>query len=476
MPTPTDTTDWTARAVPSALTPERLAALVDRSLDAVEGMLFTATAREDLDDIGRWQQLKDQAFAGQLRAIVAAYNRASSQHRFFAGDEVGLAIGATPTTGGVLVTFACQVTELPGLLEAVEAGMITERHVRAVIAELDKVTGLSLEQRQAIVLVMLARFDSHTPGELARLVRRLIVTVDRAAAQTRQDTATRSRRVQVFDDVDGQGVLHARGPVALIAAIKERLRAELHGMSVDGEDARSTEQRELDLFVDLLTRGTLDDQPVAPYAVQVIVPFSTATGGDLELAEIAGYGPILPSTARDLLTQSASMTQVAVNEDGAVIAVSDSVPGPAATGAGAYPNDLPTAVDPEDAGNGVDGVDGVDGVEVVDEVLAAIKAMRTPPVLRPLATGAYRPSARLSLFIAVRDRTCVFPGCHRRVTDKDHRIPWPLGPTDPENLQNLCRHHHRAKQAAFTVDLTTDGDYRWTTRGGWQFLRKRQGY
>ncbi|MCW2600938.1 MAG: hypothetical protein JWM02_2767, partial [Frankiales bacterium] len=61
-------------------------------------------------------------------------------------------------------------------------------------------------------------------------------------------------------------------------------------------------------------------------------------------------------------------------------------------------------------------------------------------------------------------------------TDKDHRLPWPLGPTDPANLQCLCRHHHRAKHTAFTVTLTPDGDYRWTTRGGWQFPRQRHRY
>jgi hypothetical protein len=39
----------------------------------------------------------------------------------------------------------------------------------------------------------------------------------------------------------------------------------------------------------------------------------------------------------------------------------------------------------------------------------------------------------------------------------------------------LCRRHHRAKQAVFTVELI-DRDYRWTTRGGWQFWRRHQGY
>ena len=117
--------------MPVAMTEEKLAALVDRALDGVDGMLFTATPREQLDEIGRWQQLKDQAFAGQLRAIVAAYNRASSDDRFFAGDEVGLAIGAASTTGGNLVVLALKVAALPGLLEAVSAGMLTERHVHA---------------------------------------------------------------------------------------------------------------------------------------------------------------------------------------------------------------------------------------------------------------------------------------------------------------------------------------------------------
>ena len=133
MPT---STDWTARAVPTALSPERLAALVDRSISRTDGLLFTATPTEELDEIGRWQQLKDQAFAGQMRAIVASYNRAAAHEREFAADEIGLAIGATTTTGGNLLAQALSLDALPGLLEAVEAGVLTERHVLAVLREL----------------------------------------------------------------------------------------------------------------------------------------------------------------------------------------------------------------------------------------------------------------------------------------------------------------------------------------------------
>src|SRR3954447_23332649 len=104
MPTsPSVGSAWSSRPVQSALSPEQLGELVESSIARTDGLLFTATPTEELDEIGRWQRHKDQAFAGQMRAIVAAYNRANTEHRQFAADEVGLAIGATSTTGGNLV-------------------------------------------------------------------------------------------------------------------------------------------------------------------------------------------------------------------------------------------------------------------------------------------------------------------------------------------------------------------------------------
>ena len=112
--------------------------------------------------------------------------------------------------------------------------------------------------------------------------------------------------------------------------------------------------------------------------------------------------------------------------------------------------------------------------------LSLAQLMSQPPKQRlmpeQLGSAAYVTPSRLKRYLQARDRTCVFPGCHRRITDIDHRIPWPLGPTAADNLQLLCRHHHRAKQAVFTVELTAEGDYLWTSRGGWQFVRHRQGY
>jgi hypothetical protein len=436
MSTASVAVDWSSRPVPSALSAERLAAFVDRAVSRTEGLLFTATPAEELDEIGRWQQLKDQAFAGQVRAIVAAYNRAGAQQREFAGDEVGLAVGATSTTGGNLVAQALAVAELPGLLEAVEAGLLTERHVLAVLRELGKVD-LTVEQRHAVVLVMLARYRGQAPGELARLVARLIVQVDRAAAAARDAQAARGRRVWFSRDVDGQAVMTARGPAAQIAAIRAALEATLP-TEVEPGDERTRDAREFDLLYDLLTGG----ESVGSWHAEVVVPFSTADGGDLELAEIPGLGPILPSTARDLLEQCETASQTAVDETGAVIAVSDV-----------------TAVgDP------------------VGQRLR--QAMSAAPVLRDLTGTGYRFPPRLRRFLEARDRTCVFPGCGRRATrtDKDHRIPWPAGRTSADNGECLCRHHHRAKHAVFTILRDTDGSYVWITRGGWEFRRHPKGF
>src|ERR1700712_2211980 len=123
-----ETACWDERPVPAALSPEDPAGLVNPALAGAGPLLFTATPREELDEIGRFQQLKDQAWVGMVRAIVAAYNRAPVEQREFACDEVALAVGAGFGTATRLVLEALAVSALPGLVESVSAGILTERH------------------------------------------------------------------------------------------------------------------------------------------------------------------------------------------------------------------------------------------------------------------------------------------------------------------------------------------------------------
>jgi hypothetical protein len=177
--------------------------------------------------------------------------------------------------------------------------------------------------------------------------------------------------------------------------------------------------------------------------LQVVVPIDTATGDSDQLGELPGLGPILPSTCRDLLTRATTLTRICTDaRTGQVLAVDDPIP---------------VHRDP-------------------DAIRAALAALRTaPPVLPDLTTHRYRPTARALRFVRLRDRTCRFPGCTRpaRYTDVDHRIPWPLGPTDPRNLHCLCRHHHRAKQSSlFTVHTEPDGSTVWTIRSTGAIYRR----
>lgn len=80
----------------------------------------------------------------------------------------------------------------------------------------------------------------------------------------------------------------------------------------------------------------------------------------------------------------------------------------------------------------------------------------------------YRPSAALARFVRCRDLTCRFPGCTRMVTDIDHTIPYPFGPTAASNLVCLCREHHMGKTfwAGWRSRQFADGTLEWTDPAG----------
>ena len=466
--------EWSSRPTgPVVTSPERLAGLVDAALDRADRLLFTVTPREELDAAARWQRLADQAWCGQLRHVVALTSRLSGTDRDFAGDELALALEVSPMTGRALVWEYGAIAALPGLVESVEAGRLTVRHVKAFMRTVDAAS-LTLEQRQAIALISLARFLDQTPGEWTDLVRRLILTVDPQAAARRRSEKAADRRVRFYPQPDEQGGMWLQAPVEQVACAEARLHAEASRLKVAG-DPRTMDQIVCEVALALLAGGMLAGQLVAPYEVHVLTPLSVlesmdgpdgdaGADGDPVVAEIPGWGPISPGTARELAEQADGFTQITLAGDGHVMSVGDRVPAdrvPVGDAALRRPERYRPCLP-----------------ESPDRFLSrAAQAMRRPPVDRDLSSSHYRPSTRLRRFIQARDRTCVFPGCRRpaRRTDLDHRDPWPRGSTSADNLQCLCRHHHRAKHAVFTVLADADGTIGWITRGCWVFRRRRRG-
>src|SRR6476469_10452165 len=111
-------------------------------------------------------------------------------------------------------------------------------------------------------------------------------------------------------------------PLEQVAAAHARIDAEARRLKAAG-DTRTLDQLRCDVTLELLTLGTIDGQEAADWTVAVVVPLSVIEGDDFEVAEIPGFGPILPSTARDLAWQASRFEQIAVDENGEVIALSD---------------------------------------------------------------------------------------------------------------------------------------------------------
>ncbi len=488
------TASWVDRPHRQAMTRAELDAMVDRSKARFDRTLFTVTPRERLGAVEHGQRLMDQAFVVRARAIVQAHADLARDEQDFVADEVALALGFSPTGASKITRQALALHAVPGMLEAIDAGMLTSNHALCVLRELDLVE-LSPEQRAAIGYVAIHRAPGKTPGELMKVTRGLILQVDLPAAMEREQVARRRRGVSSYQTADGQGLMRIEGPVAQIAEL-DAVLAQLKKDHPRPEGVTAA-QWEFDLMHRLITGELTPGQ----WQVMVVTPFSTAIGGDLELAEIPRFGPILPATARQLL-EDAEWSQIAVDQTGAVIAVGDPHPHPAPSAAAAAqerpqpsaakaaPSSDPAAsalTRPTAPGDDRDAVEGqlaephLGDRDAIEAQLAELRrVIAQPPADRllpeRLETGSYVATRRLKRYLRARDRHCVFPGCHQRVTDVDHRIPWPLGPTSPDNCQLLCRRHHRAKQAIFTVSLTDDGDYLWTNRDGWQFLREREGY
>lgn len=72
-----------------------------------------------------------------------------------------------------------------------------------------------------------------------------------------------------------------------------------------------------------------------------------------------------------------------------------------------------------------------------------------------------------------RDQRCRFPTCNAPATDcdLDHLVPFPKGKTEPENMQPLCRRHHRLKtHTTWRVEKLDDTTVLWISRTGHSYL------
>jgi hypothetical protein len=114
------------------------------------------------------------------------------------------------------------------------------------------------------------------------------------------------------------------------------------------------------------------------------------------------------------------------------------------------------------------------------------RRLLTDPVehtLLNLGRTRYRPTAALAEHVRARDRMCAWPGCPlpADLADLDHSTsahpppgadadPADLGETSDDNMEPLCRHHHRLKtEAGFVLRHVRAGVFEWTDPSGHRY-------
>ncbi|MFF2299853.1 DUF222 domain-containing protein [Arthrobacter sp. NPDC058127] len=344
-------------------------------------------------------------------------------------SEVSTACALTEGTAARLLHDAADLaTSQWAVLEAVEAGEISEMHARII---LDQARSLPAEHAEKFATVALLRTRTRqgrrrTPSEFRACLRRLREHVHPESIIARKESAQRERGVWFTAEPDGMCTLSAFLTAEVGMAIYNGLdhdarqasarAAELgdlpgpHPTSDFGAalDSRTLSELRADALAyrlfggsDRLLSGSGEllggsDVPESgAFRAEVVVTIPVGSvfggsivpdGGEFETAELEGYGPIDAATARRMAALAPTWQRLFTDcTSGQVLGVG-----------------------------------------------------RT----------AYRPPKALRRYLQCRDGTCRFPGCTRRVVvcEPDHITEWQDGgTTDADNLAMLCRKHHALK-------------------------------
>jgi hypothetical protein len=292
-----------------------------------------------------------------------------------------------------------------------------------------------------------------TPSELRVVARRWRARhVPRTEAERARNLA--DRHVAVTPADDDLCWLSALLPAPQAMAIYHRL-SDVAAAVAGPDEPRTPDQLRADVLCDLLLPVPAARTAAGPPRMEL--PRRGAVGTETALAESGE-----PTGVGDGSGAEIEPAGGACGLGGIVPTVLLTVPVLSLLGRGDEPADL-------------------EGFGPIDIETARELAAQAPSFIRVLThpeTGAvlsvsrdrYRVPADLRAALVIRDETCRFPGCRRRAMscDIDHARAWQQhGCTDVDNLEHLCRKHHRLKhEVGWRVDHEGGGVISWTSPVG----------
>jgi hypothetical protein len=407
---------------------------------------------------GRLEYLETlQKQAGWLDALMqsalcAVAGDAPGKHREIYGvdelerEDVSTVLRISPNTAQSKIDVArTLMNHLPNVQNALAMGEISS-HVAAVIArESDAaiIQGLPVDAIRAIEAIALSHAENHSPVQIANKIR---TTIAKLSPENFEEQVARAqeeryvfmtpephgmaRIIALLPAAEAQTVMFALDKMARIA--KEKLRAErdagaVRAAGTDGEAGgvrntgagavKSGRLPNLDLLrADALanlaahyleSNAELAPQHRRPVSVNLTIDLPTMLGLTDNPGQLAGYGPIPASIARELAAD------------------------------GKWRRFITEPITGELLNYGRD---------------------------------TYEPRQGLVDFILARDQICRFPGCRQpgRVSDIDHAISWDSGgETSAENMGLLCRRHHQMKTSeGWLLESHADGSCTWISPAG----------
>ncbi len=317
--------------------------------------------------------------------------------------EIGAAVHLTRRAADIQLGIAWDLVErLPEVWQALRAGRIDLPRARVIC---DHVGHLPEEEAREAARVVLVEAPQLTTGQLAARLRRLTITIDPEDAAKRLQAGLKERRVIGESNPDGTANLLALNlPPEAVGAMLGRVNRLAREAKTSG-DERTIDQIRADVLADLVTGRGLSVAPAG--VVDITVDLTTLTGLAEVPGEIPGWGPVIADIAR----------QVALANDHGQWRV--------------------TVTNPDSG-----------------QILWN-------------GTTRRRPTITERRYVLARQPVCVFPGCRMpaRDSDLDHTQDFAKGgPTHPDNLGHLCRHHHRLKhEAGWKLEQLTPGNFTWTS-------------
>jgi hypothetical protein len=348
------------------------------------------------------------------------------------GAQIGLARRLSPWQGTRAVnTAATLVGQMPGVLGALSAGVLSERRVQLVVAECQWLTPEARGRVDQALAADLTALGSWGDRVLVRNVRALVCQVDAEAALQRARAAAGGRYVSLSPAPEAMCRLSAVLPLADGVSAYATLCREVAIARAAG-DQRGRGQLLADTLVARLT-GT-DPANGVPVEVQVVMSdaalLCSGPGAD-DPAQVPGYGTVPAGWARELVLG----------------------------GTGSNGTEAERA-----AGDG----DG--DCRRARVWLRRLYATPQTSTLVAMESRARVFPAGLARFITTRDQGCRTPFCDAPVRHLDHvREHAAGGSTSAGNGQGLCERCNYTKSLPGWAAQTVDPDphrVRWRTPTG----------